>query len=531
MKRWIVIGLFLACSLMNIMAQEAVPTADDVSSDDVATNDVAVLLFHGKELFAVPGISSVSAQQRVEVMLRRFNRAAKSPLVSTDDFEIHHDNELQVSLIMLDSDVVAAVWEVDAKHHDVPRETLAEHWQELIKDSIDQYREDRTTESISKSSIFAGGATLAFLIIWWVIRKISQKEISIIEKKFKGQKMFKLLDGDSIVLINGNIVKFIRMIIMLWIFILYLNLMLSFFPWTYNLSAKLFDLVSTPVINFGHAFVENLPKLFGLLVIIVITTFVLRSLKSIFQQIDLGRVRIRGFYRDWADPTYRLVRIVVIVFAVVVGFPFIPGSSSPAFKGISIFMGVLLSLGSTSAVGNIVAGLVLTYMRPFVNDDFVEISGMRGEVVSRDTFSTRLQTPTNEIISIPNASVSSNHIINFSRMAERGGVNVGTAITIGYDVPWRTVHELLFASAEGVEDVLQAPPPKVLQVSLDDFYVQYKLIVTTKHPERRIPIRSNLHQNIQDNFAKAGVEIMSPHYRDNRTGEDITIPNMEGVEL
>ncbi|MCK5675973.1 MAG: mechanosensitive ion channel, partial [Verrucomicrobia bacterium] len=212
------------------------------------------------------------------------------------------------------------------------------------------------------------------------------------------------------------------------------------------------------------------------------------------------------------------------VFAAVVAFPFIPGSSSPAFKGISIFMGVLLSLGSTSAVGNIVAGLVLTYMRPFVTDDFVEISGLRGTVVSRGTFSTRLKTPTNEIISIPNASVSANHIINFSRMAEKGGVNVGTAVTIGYDVPWRTVHELLIAAAKGVPDVLEAPPPKVLQISLDDFYVKYKLIVTTEHPELRFPMRSNLHQNIQDNFAKAGIEILSPHYQSDRNGEASTVP-------
>jgi len=302
---------------------------------------------------------------------------------------------------------------------------------------------------------------------------------------------------------------------------------LSFFPWTFNLSARLFGLVSQPVINFGHAFVENLPNLFALLVVIGIVVFTLRGLKHIFEQIGEGKVRIRGFYRDWSDPTYRLVRVVVIVFAAVIAFPFIPGSSSPAFKGISIFMGVLLSLGSTSAVGNIVAGLVLTYMRPFVNDDFVEISGLRGVVESRGTFSTRLRTPTNEIISIPNASVSSNHIINFSRMAQRGGVNVGTSVTIGYDVPWRQVHELLIAAAKDVPDVLQSPPPKVLQLGLDDFYVEYKLIVTTKHPERRFPIRSGLHQNIQDNFTAAGVEILSPHYRNNRDGERTTIPSFD----
>ncbi|HSR88599.1 MAG TPA: mechanosensitive ion channel domain-containing protein [Pontiella sp.] len=519
MKRWMLVVLIFGVSMAGLQAAEKTPVPEGSS-----TNDVATMLFHGKKLFEVSNISNVSAKQRVDIMQRRFTRAAKSPLVSTDDFEIYHDENLNVSLIMVGADVMATVWESDALHHGVPRQKLAEQWQRLIQDSIEQYRKDRTTESLTKSGVYAAIATVVFLVIWWAVRKVCKKEITLIEKRFAAQKMFKFLDGDSIVTINGNIVKFVRVVFMLWLFILYLNLVLSFFPWTFNLSAKLFDLVSIPFINFGNSFVQNLPNLFALLVVIAITILVLRGLKNIFNQIGHGRVRIKGFYRDWADPTYRLIRIVVIVFAAVVAFPLIPGSSSPAFKGISIFMGVLLSLGSSSAVGNIVAGLVLTYMRPFVSDDFVEISGLRGIVESRGTFSTRLKTPTNEIISIPNASVSTNHIINFSRMAEKGGVSVGTSVTIGYDVPWRTVHELLIAAAAGVPDVLEIPPPKVLQLSLDDFYVEYKLIVTTKHPERRIPIRSNLHQNIQDRFAEAGIEILSPHYRSNRAGDESTVP-------
>jgi small-conductance mechanosensitive channel len=512
MRAWLILILF----------------AGSVLSSVANTNEtsVAMIRFHDRDLFELVNVSSVSAETRVHSTLRRLKRIANSPLFSTKDITAMNDDDLHVSAVMAHDEVIISIWEMDARHHGVAREKLAEQYKDAIVEVIEQYRKDYTTTNYMKGAGFFAIASLLFLLIWLVVRLVCKKEIGMIEKRFAGQKMFKFLDGDTIVSINANIVKFVRFVFMLWIFIFYLNLALSFFPWTYNLSARLFHMISTPVIDFGHAFVENLPQLFALLVLIVITILVLRGLKSGFQQIDQGRVRIKGFYRDWADPTYRLVRILIIVFAAVVAFPLIPGSSSPAFKGISIFMGVLVSLGSTSAVGNIVAGLVLTYMRPFVNDDFVEISGMRGIVESRGTFSTRLKTPTNEIISIPNASVSSNHIINFSRMAERGGVNVGTAVTIGYDVPWRKVHELLMASAEGVEDVLQAPPPKVLQLRLDDFYVEYKLIVTTKHPERRFPIRSHLHQNIQDNFAAAGVEIMSPHYQGNRDGDVSTIPDM-----
>ena len=491
------------------------------------TNDTAAVLFHGIELFEVTNISTVSAEARAEILVRRIKRAAKSPLVNTENFSIHQDENLNASIIMSGSEILCVVWESDARHHQVAREALAEYWRNKIKESVDKYRLDYTAESYVQDGGLAVVTTLIFLIIWFVVRKLSRKEIAAIEKRFAGQQMFKFVDGDSIVTVNNYAIRFVRLVLMVWVFIIYLNLVLSFFPWTFNLSARLFEWISTPVIHFGHGFVDHLPNLFALLVVIAITSFVLRSLKHLFEQIGEGKVRISGFYRDWADPTYRLVRIVIVVFAGVVAFPYIPGSSSPAFKGISIFMGVLVSLGSSSAVGNIVAGLVLTYMRPFVNGDFVEISGMRGIVVSRETFSTRLKTPTNEIISIPNASVSTNHIINFSRMAEKGGVNVGVEITLGYDIPWRTVYELLTASAKDVPDVLENPPPKVLQLELGDFYVKYKLIVSTRHPERRFPIRSNLSQNIQDNFAAAGVEIMSPHYQANRNGEDITIPKMD----
>jgi small-conductance mechanosensitive channel len=503
-------------------AQEIAPHV--LNAAEMATTNTTMLLFHGQELFELSPISALSAKDRAKLLTHRLKRLADSPLVNTREISVVRDEDMHVSSIMYQGDLIVSVWEVDAKLHDVPREKLAEHWGGIIIEIIDRYRADRTTAALTKSSLKAILATLIFLLIWFVVSKLGRKELNLVEKKFAGRKMLKFLDGDSIVTINGYAVNFIRFIVMAWVFIIYLNLVLSCFPWTFNLSAQLYSMVRHPIIHFWHAFVENLPNLIGLLVIIAIMVLVLRSLKHIFNQIGNGRVRIRGFYQDWADPTYRLVRIFIIVFTAVVAFPLIPGSSSPAFKGISIFMGVLLSLGSSSAVGNIVAGLVLTYMRPFVNDDFVEISGQRGRVKSRGTFSTQLQTPTNEIISIPNASVSSNHIINYSQMAKRGGVNVGTNVTIGYDVPWRKVHELLIESAEGVPEVLTNPPPKVFQLSLDDFYVQYKLIITTKHPELRYPIRSNLHQNIQDNFAKAGIEILSPHYQSNRAGDASTIP-------
>ena len=186
MKRCILVVLMFGFSITGLRAEDAA-----LAPEESSTNNVSMLLFHGKELFELPGISTVSAQKRVEIMQRRFTRAAKSPLASTENFEIHHDDNLNVSLIMLDSDVMAAVWEADAAHHGVGRQKLAEHWQGLIKDSIDQYRKDRTNESLTRSGIYAAISTIVFLIIWFVVRKVCKKETDLIEKKFAAQKMFK----------------------------------------------------------------------------------------------------------------------------------------------------------------------------------------------------------------------------------------------------------------------------------------------------------------------------------------------------
>jgi len=516
MRHWLLALLVLIGSVASQTAAEAI------------TNDSAVVIFHGRELFTVSNISSVSADKRVETLLKRIREQAKSPLVSTDDFTVYNDDELHVSAIMSGADVVCWVMEADARQYGMPRAQLAEVWRKQIKDIIDQYRRDYTRESYIKGAIFAVIATAVLIVLWLLVRWLIRREMSAVEKRLSGRQMLKFVDGNSLVTINNSAFRIVRTVLFLALLVFYLNVVLSFFPWTFNLSAHLFKLISNPFINFGHAFVQNLPNLFALLVIGIIVRYFLRSLNHVFNQVGEGRVRIRGFYPDWADPTYRLIRLFILAFAVVMAFPYIPGSSSPAFKGVSIFVGVLFSLGSTSAVGNVIGGLMLTYMRSFSPGDFVEINGMRGTVMSRMTFATRLKTPTNEIISIPNSSVSSNHIINFSNMTKSVGVNIGTTVTIGYAVPWRTVHELLLKSAEGVEDVLATPAPMILQLKLEDFYIQYKLVVTTKRPERMYRILSDLHQNIQDTFAEAGVEIMSPHYRANRDGEAIAIPSAPG---
>ncbi len=370
-------------------------------------------------------------------------------------------------------------------------------------------------------------ALVSLLVTLWLIRKICEKEIYFVAKKLKGKKLFKVLDSSSLIQLNNVLIKFIRFLVNITILTVFLNIVLSFFPWTYNLAARLYEIISKPVIDMYESFVATIPDLLVLAVIITLMRYIIKFVKMLFDQIKDGDVRIEGFYPEWADQTYRLVRLILIIAGGVAAFPYIPGSDSPAFKGISLFMGVLFSLGSTSAVGNIVAGLVITYMRPFKTGDFVQVSDTMGVVVDCRTFSLRIKTPKNVIVTIPNTEVTANHIVNLSRRSRKEGVILHTSITIGYDVHWRQVRDLLLKAASLTDNLLDTPEPFVLQKGLQDFYVEYELNVSTKFPHLSPRIYSQLHQNIQDQFSEADVEIMSPHYRHNRDGNETTIPSFK----
>jgi small-conductance mechanosensitive channel len=219
-----------------------------------------------------------------------------------------------------------------------------------------------------------------------------------------------------------------------------------------------------------------------MVVIVVVVFYLLKFIHLFFTGIERGAIRFRGFYREWADPTYKIVRFMVIIFAAIMIYPYMPGSDTAAFKGISIFLGVLISFGSSSAIANVVAGIVMTYMRPFHIGDRVKIADTMGDVIAKTLLVTRVRTIKNVDITVPNAMVLSSHIINFSSSANRRGVILHTAVTIGYDVPWKKVHELLIAAADGVERIQEEPKPFVLQTGLNDYHVTYELNAYTDKP-------------------------------------------------
>jgi small-conductance mechanosensitive channel len=338
-------------------------------------------------------------------------------------------------------------------------------------------------------------------------------------------KTVQVLSEERIAEIVTLVLKIVHFAVLILLAYFYITLVFSFFDFTKTWASTLIGYILAPLGKVLISFVTFLPSLFFIVVIVVVTRYVIKFIRLFFKELDRGTIVIPGFYPEWVMPTYKIVRFLVLVFAGIVIFPYLPGSSSPVFRGASILLGVLFSLGSTAAVANMVAGVVLTYMRPFKVGDRVKIADAIGDVIEKTLLVTRVRTIKNVDITIPNAMVLGSHIINFSSSALERGLILHTSVTIGYDAPWRKVHQLLKDAANATEYILKTPEPFILQTSLDDFYVSYELNAYTDQPNIMAKIYSELHQNIQDKFNEAGVEIMSPHYSQIRDGNRTAIPD------
>jgi small-conductance mechanosensitive channel len=322
----------------------------------------------------------------------------------------------------------------------------------------------------------------------------------------------------------ATLLRIARAGLILAAFIIFVPLELRLLPWTHDYAPRVQDYILAPLRSLGNGFVRHLPNLAALLVIVFLAWVLMRIARAVFAEIGRGAIRISGFDQNWSPFTYKLVAFSIWTCALLVAFPYIPGSESLAFRGVTIFLGALFSLSSTAIVSNVIAGIILTYTSAFRIGEVIKIGDTLGIATARRLLTTRLRTLKNEEVSIPNAVILNSHVTNYSTMARGEGLILHTTITIGYNAPWKQVHEILIAAARATPFVLERPAPFVLQTSLNDYHVSYQINVYTDKPREMLNLFSALHFNIQDQFNAAGVEILSPGYTSLRDGNEITIP-------
>ncbi|MCG6955491.1 MAG: mechanosensitive ion channel family protein [Gemmatimonadetes bacterium] len=374
---------------------------------------------------------------------------------------------------------------------------------------------------------------LATVVLYWLFRLMARwyprlyRRIRDIQRDKLRDVRFQglvLLSGERIEAALLFLARVSRLLLTAVMVFGYGLLVFSFFPPTRILARRILAMAWEPTRVALFAVVGYLPNLFYIGVIAVLTYYGLRVVHLVFSALANGTIRIPGFFPDWAEPTFKLFRVLALAFAVILIWPYLPNSSSGAFRGVAAFMGLLVTFGSAGAVSNVVGGVVMIYMRPFHVGDRVKISDTVGDVVQRGMLVTRLRTPKNVEITIPNSMVLGSHIVNYSATAKEGGIILHTAVTIGYDVPWRDVHEAMKEAARRTEGIVQKPEPFVLQTALGDYAVSYELNACTEEPGRMAVLYSRLHENLQDSLAEAGIEILSPVYHSLRDGNPSTIP-------
>lgn len=537
-KIWRYLGLFCLVLLLTLspilmIAAQNNPAKQGQETPLETLGEVFPVMLDNQELFTIrQGIGSFSAQERAKSITTRIEKIADDDALSPEDLTIKIDPEDKNPSIILGDTVIATITSKDAKLHSVSQEVLAERALAKIKAAIVRYRQERQPDNLLKDAALTVSATLATVLIFWVIIFISSRVFPQIQRLITSLvpgvvfQNFEIISSRTIGIFSLRVLQFIRTLIILTILYFYLTFVLRLFPWTRKFGDGFLQYFFSALEVVSQEIAKYLPSIFIILIIVFITHYLLRAIKPFFTGLERENLVINGFYPDWAKPTYNLLSLLIIALAIVIAFPYLPGFNSPAFQGVSVFLGVLFSLGSTSAIANVVGGIILIYTRSFQLGDKISIGDVIGDVIEKGLLVTRIRTPSNRIITIPNSSLLNTNVINFtvSQREFKQPLILQTTVTLGYDLPWRKVHATLKEAALATQFIVSEPAPFVLQTSLDDFYVSYQLNAYTDHPSKMVYIYSELHQNIQDKCNEVGIEIMSPHYKALRDGNHSTIP-------
>ncbi len=443
--------------------------------------------------------------------------------------KIGHDRRLRRdSVFLLDNDtyvdimygdkVIISVTEQDALWNATTPQKLANVYMPIISDKIELMREENSFwQIIKRIALFIIVICIQCLIVKlinYLFRKLRRRIVWLKIHKLKPLVIrdYELLNQNYLGRILLFFSRIIHYIILILLFIFTVPILFSIFPQTENLALKIFYYIVDPIKMVVKAIFDYIPNLFIIAIIWYTVRYIVKGIRYISNEIKSEKLKIAGFYPDWAEPTFNIIRFLLYAFMIAMIYPYLPGAESGVFQGISVFVGLIVSLGSSSVISNFIAGFVITYMRPFKTGDFIKVNDTIGNVVEKSPFITRIRTIKNEIVTIPNSFITTSNTVNYSSSARQYGLIIHTMLTMGYDVPWRKVHELLIDAALKTKGVLEHPAPFVLETELNDNYMCYQINAYIKDADDMPVIMSDLLQNIQDNFNEAGIELFAPHH-------------------
>jgi len=465
----------------------------------------------------VRGTASFAAKRRAKAIEQSIIDAARDGSIPADAVTLKVEGDR--TLLMAGNRKLLDLFDADAEIEGISRQLLAEVRQERVQEVIANYRRDRSPRVLLTKSAYALATILIAVGLifgfWKGFRSLAdllgrrlQARIKDLEEKsarfIRSQQLAKMLHG---------LIKALLVVLIALTLYFSLNFVLGLYPWTRGFAIWLFGLILNPLKEMGQGLLATIPDLIWLVILFFLTRYVLGLIQAFFRGIDSGAVKLASFERDWAWPTYRILRLVVVVFALVMAYPHIPGSDSAAFQGITVLLGLIISLGSSSIIGNIIAGYSLTYRRPFKIGDRIRINDTVGEVAEIRVLTTRLRSPKNEEIVVPNTDVLNGAVVNYSTLARKQGLILHTTVGIGYETPWRQVDAMLKLAAARTPGLLEEPEPFVLKTGLTDFAVTYELNVYCAEPMSLPKLYNALHENILDLFNEYDIAIMTPAYR------------------
>lgn len=504
-----------------------------VASKPAELDQVAVGDF--KVLAVKVGVGSLSPQERARYVSQRLLTFAQGD-VPPENIAMQPDPNGFKIVAGVETLLVLSQADATATGRDL--EPLAKETFENTRAAVTQYRESRSFSAILKGMGLTLLSIAALSGLIWLVRRGFEHLNQAVPRaaasfgssgiQIKNTPILSIQRIEALMHSALGVARILAIVACLYFF---LPLILSFFPVTRAIGKRIFELFLTPLETIASSLVNYIPNFFYILVIILIAVYTLRATSFLFSLLESGDLSLDWFYKEWAKPTYQIIRALIIVMAAISAFPYIPGSGSPAFQGVGLVLGLVVSFASSSAISNVVAGIILVYTRAFRVGDRIKINDTVGDVVEKTLLVTRVITPKKVVITIPNSLVLGTHILNFSRSASDmagPGLLVHTTITIGYDVAWSTVERLMIEAARRTDGLLTTPPAFVLQTSLDDFYVAYEVNAYTQSPQELPRLYSDLHRHIQDTFNEAAVEILSPHYRAQRDGNASTVPSVLG---